>query len=317
MIRAYINILFLLFLFSCETLVEVPVPDLKPLITVNALFNPDSLMKVSVLTTARFLDSIQSFDPISDATVIATSSSGERFDFRLVRDEYISDHYPEIGETYELTVSAPGYPDPVKAVCAIPARIPEFQVVDYGFAFGPLNDIDKFFYIDIQINDPANEENYYAVDLYEKEIDYNVTYEDTTWIYTPVDTITTGRRVWVDHLSNEGKKNPDNARNFPSESCINGKYFDSEQPVIRVWAIESENNIPVPDGLTFTIILKEISHGYYQYSLDFNRQRDIDRDFWAEPVSIYSNIEGGAGIFAAETSGQITKDHPDKALLED
>jgi len=52
------------------------------------------------------------------------------------------------------------------------------------------------------------------------------------------------------------------------------------------------------DSTVLVVKLLSISDEYYKYALSFYQQVIAEQDFYAEPVSVFNNIEGGYGIFA-------------------
>ena len=50
--------------------------------------------------------------------------------------------------------------------------------------------------------------------------------------------------------------------------------------------------------MRYYFFLKNVSFEYYEYFRTGMKQLEVIEDPFAEPVRIYSNIEGGKGIFA-------------------
>jgi hypothetical protein len=67
-------------------------------------------------------------------------------------------------------------------------------------------------------------------------------------------------------------------------------------------------SIEVPNFMTyekvFNIKLLSLSENYYKYAISYYKQVISEKDFYAEPSAIYSNVEGGLGIFAAYTKSE-------------
>ena len=60
----------------------------------------------------------------------------------------------------------------------------------------------------------------------------------------------------------------------------------------------TKNHFANLDSIQFNIKLHSISKAYYDYAISFYKQNQAEKDFYAEPVSVFSNIDGGYGIFA-------------------
>ena len=52
------------------------------------------------------------------------------------------------------------------------------------------------------------------------------------------------------------------------------------------------------DSILFKLRLNSISKAYYDYSITYFKQNLAEKDFYADPVRVYSDVQGGYGIFA-------------------
>ena len=59
-----------------------------------------------------------------------------------------------------------------------------------------------------------------------------------------------------------------------------------------------------PNKQEVTINLQKISHSYYHYLQ--TRAGINTRNFFAEPVQVYSNVDGGIGIMGSYTNSVIS-----------
>jgi hypothetical protein len=232
--------------------------------------------------------------------------------FQRENDAYVANAYPEYGKTYELNVAVPGYKNLISPVTTLPKNQPDFQVAGFGYDIGPtgggyINFIDKNFFIDIELNDPSGEVNYYAVSVQFEYVSYKPERYDTISDLIPVDTVIAYRQIWIDHKASE----PIIEYSYQREFCLDGNYFDGEKTTLRIWTWVTENYQSNHNVLSYKIIVKEINLDYYKYSTKYNVRRFLDGGPWSEPVKVYSNIEGGVGIFAAYTARNIKLEHPD------
>lgn len=148
------------------------------------------------------------------------------------------------------------------------------------------------FNFQIDFTDPASSKNYYAVSL--KVIEY---------------------------LSNLSPSYPTiNSNNFFKTS---NTYVEAALPTTLFQVVFSDKTFnglsqtfnlnmqtyypyfPFNDSTIFYIKLHSISKAYYDYAISFYKQKLAEKDFYAEPVSVYSNIEGGYGIFAGYSTSEV------------
>lgn len=160
-IKYIIASISMLFLASCEEVVELDLDTAKPRLVVDASINwikgtDGSQQTIILTTTAGYYD--ETVPPVSGATVFVTNSDNTLFDFVEVpgTGQYTCTNFiPEIGETYTLTVLYEGQTyTAADTLYAAPDITNVIQDNEGGF----LNeDIEiRFFFMDNGL-----EENYY------------------------------------------------------------------------------------------------------------------------------------------------------------
>lgn len=163
----------------------------------------------------------------------------------------------------------------IKAIAAAPTLVP-IEEVDTSFIieerYHTLNCNMKF-------SDPEDEGNYYAiaVDYDDNQIFrpyYSWFSSNSTLIEAELLEVPCNQMIFSD------KQIDGNEVNIPIK--ITGRY--------STWAEELK--------LNYKIMLFSISEDYYKYAISYYEQVLANEDFYAEPKSVFSNIEGGYGIFA-------------------
>jgi hypothetical protein len=89
------------------------------------------------------------------------------------------------------------------------------------------------------------------------------------------------------------------------QMIFSDKLFNGEQITMKITTDYQVNQYPA-DSVSFEVCLFNLSENYYKYATSFYNQVVADKDFYAEPSPIFSNIEGGRGIFAAYSRSSKT-----------
>ena len=300
--RPILRCLALLFpLSACEQVIEPDLPEHTPRLVLHAFFTADGIWTAHVGRSFGILESrILGERSVADAVVelLAGDRVVEALKFNEAAQVYaFGDSTLQAGATYSLQVSAPGFAT-VRATDAIPRPVPT-SVRSHRTNRGE-------FSIELEIQDPPAEANYYQLSLYQ---------------------ISTGRggRRYEGILST---KDPAiMADNGVDESRLEEESFSDEAPYFkdtlfdgRTHEIELTYGGPSVLGDDGTqgaeggadsegsskrkiyLQVLYISAAYYEY-LKTARLHDYTRDNpFAEPLSVYSNVENGYGIFAGYSS---------------
>lgn len=236
---------------------------------------------------------------------------------------YVSDYKPVPGDHIVVSASLSGYKD-VYGETTVPQR-PDFRLDSYEIVQKGngeyLGDWDM--YMNVTINDPADEMNYYRLNYAQKTTSYWD--EDATrvktwsWRYlrskdvifysTDVEGIidaVDGGVNYVPEFFDDGAFNGQSHRFtvWGSIICdvIGGSYGgDSE------WEIEDPHKLPASD---FKVAVDNMSRSLYLYIASrsaSDNQGDLAGVF-TEPVSIYNNVVNGIGCVGAIAGREISFD---------
>jgi hypothetical protein len=184
--------------------------------------------------------------------------------------------------TYRLDVSSDGY-DPLSTTQVMPSKANitgvtyEFDKVPYDFG-DDLYDLMK-----VKINDPADEENFYAYDVFfEVESGFNGE------IYT-YETYSTSDDPVVEYGYNIGEVIPD--------ITFNGNSYDLRLLQQSEWSVGIEDEL-----IAVKIIIYTLTKDYYIYETTRSLNSDAQGNPFAEPVLVHSNFENGFGVFTLKNS---------------
>jgi len=278
----YLRITFLVTLLllmgACEKDITSEVKiNSQPMLVVTSFISPqDTGLVVKVSKTRPAVGVVTSNSAkVTDATVsISNGTRAVRLNYDATRDIYWTEAstLPILpGETYLLTVSTPDGAQ-VTASCTVP--------VTEGIAFTKLeHSITTESYegqgdyyrhsFDFQWQDAAGQENYYhalsLLEYFEPGLNRN-------------------RRLPLD---NYGEKV------FFSDEKQDGQLFAS----VGKFQYSSQDVLPSP--LYLEAHLSVTDRPYYLYHESIEKQNQTNGNPFAEPVIIYTNIQGGLGVFAA------------------
>ena len=322
--------IFALFCTGCENTLPLPDEYMRPLLVMNGLFTPDSLLEVQ-LTHSRGINEVPEstlppgsygspvnpgkYPPVEDAEV------------RLYVDDVLRETLPHVGngvyrsasfrpaEGQRIRVEAENAAlGSVSGETALPRTVPIDSVtfgnmsLAYSYniqtecsADGCVDDtvgysIDYEYDLRIRFTDPAGERNYYCLQVEREE------YEDY-WVKEHFDlapVFDPGSEA-LDEFVDVG--NADYYYNQFDDELFDGKAFTIALPMYLsgnyVDLTADTPGIPSePPVRRLRITLQSISRDYYLYLKTMGQLvgSSLLNDLFAEPVQVYNNIEGGIGI---------------------
>lgn len=270
--------LLLLGFASCETIIEVDLPEHKPQLAVNSTFSPDSLWIVNLSSTVGIGDSE---DPkiIENGTVLVSADGAPADTFAYFSDGFYIHPRALIGEgpvpgvNYEVVANAPGFPE-ARSTNRIPVP------VEVNSASTRISNIagggDENSEITLSFDDPAGKNYYFLAVL----VDDSLFGQD---------------RFPINLESN----NPAlNATPLYSEYNFQGLLFSDlsfEGRTAEITAISFFYNL---DSISTTLVLGTLSEDYFKYAQTYSSFFENQFNPFAEPVRIHNNVENGYGIFA-------------------
>jgi len=280
--KLYLVLTLLIVLIACEKTVYIDIPDKGRKITINSLFNPDSLLKVSVSKSCYILDN--DIQAIENATVEIYENANLINTLPYLNNGLYKSttQKPSSGDRYRIKVTVPGM-GTAETECYIP---PETNIISIDTASVSKTDIDGYkneqLEFRVKFRDNPDENNYYI--LAPKEI-YIYSYENYEGDTIIKDTMqhTMGYESndpsIVEDLWGTGMLFNDNLFNGNTYEFVfsAGKYFY--------------------DTTLICINLKSISEGYFKYLATCYKHMDANWDPFMEKISVYTNVEGGVGIF--------------------
>ncbi|MCB9189590.1 MAG: DUF4249 domain-containing protein [Flavobacteriales bacterium] len=264
--------LSILVLSSCEKYIDFDAEIKQPKLVVNGIINPDSTFDIHISRSLSVIDNAD-LSIVENATVKILDENGAVFETLVY--EY-NGHYkgvlsPNIDEDYSIEVSAPDF-TMVTATTSIPNLVDLSNADTLG-----VEDVNgyKELQLTITFEDLANESNYYMLEVFAADIVSGQIYLNPMDIRS--DDITLG-------LDENG---------YSAQVFFSDELFDGQEKTLVIY-VEDTRDWDDYIEIRMTSITQDLER--YARTLDA-----YDNNYgnpFAQPVQVFSNIEGGFGIFA-------------------
>ena len=291
----------LLFILSaCEQVIEPDLPEHTPRLVLQAFFTPDSTWVAFVGRSAGMLEAMPEREmAVADAEVelLAGDRVIDELEFFQQERVYVWEKGTlQAGEPYSLRVAAPGFAA-IEATDAIPRPVPT-AIVSYRTHTSARSEsrIKGDMSIKLEIQDPPGETNYYQIRMFaffrsefrtlDDEFDlFSIRYEGSFSTQDP--------SIIADNTADEP---------FSGDFSGTAPFFKDTLFDGQTHEIELSSNYNAPEQTRFYVHVLHLSETYYEY-LKSARFHEFTQDNpFAEPMSVYSNVENGYGIFAGYSS---------------
>ncbi|MEM6317772.1 MAG: DUF4249 domain-containing protein [Bacteroidota bacterium] len=295
-IRLFVLAIFWLGLAtSCEESVDLDIVIQEPQVVVNSTFVPGEPFKVFVSKSQNVLSS-EPNEYINNAAVRILNQQGEvleQLQLRNLRTPHYSSRniHPENGKVYRLEVAIPGQ-ETIIAEDNVPLPVALDHIkVDTLEMFGDQEAQVYKVSVAVHFKDPIGAQDYYHLSLFNRKATHH---------------------GMLDGLGPEGSEKNSWSPLMPLESDENNpavtfhyedggvlftdEAFDGQPTQLTFYSLLSLDE--AAQGSQIVGELKTVSRAYYLFQTSLSRQiANRDRPF-VEPISVYSNIENGLGIFS-------------------
>lgn len=273
-------------LFSgCESDAEVDVPTEPEKIVVTTFLNPDSdtnIVYISktnpIFREGNELDVSTSFIKISDGSMeVNLENMQNPYDYtkKLLKKSKFNIEY---NKTYTITATVSGS-QVQKTFTTINNNPIQVQnlIIDTIIKEDPFGDSEYILKSRIKFIDPANEENYYRIEV-----------------------IPTYRRLVSGVYIEEEWYGGDNTFSLISDKGLNGSEITIEKDyVYYTWGNEG------PDFKSLHVYIAKIDADSYKYLKSI--QNINEEDPFSEPSLIYSNVPNGLGLIGSQQVFMLKK----------
>ncbi|GAB4421729.1 MAG: hypothetical protein OHK0039_36970 [Bacteroidia bacterium] len=306
-------ILPFLLLAACDAIVDRPLPEHTPRLVVNAFFQPGLPMDVYLTRSYGPLEDLSLDDILVSDARVELFKSNQSLGVLPYRDtvfnanpfpgepnvsgKYESAQVADTGATYTLRISHPTYGE-AEATTRIPLPVRVRRVwVEQSVAqtidnFGNTQGFQSLVYV--EIDDPAGEVNFY-------EFGAKLWVQDSLY----------GSDPFVYDAFLYGTATPGTNGGYDFDSALPNDAGKDGQTITYVFltylhnAYEEKRTIDIQ-----SVVLTSSSYNedYARFKEELNRQRSTNTGGFTlippEAVIVYSNVEGGYGIFSGITTSR-------------
>lgn len=294
---------FALIALSCEGLIikDLDLKDTgfeKQIVIQSIIEGGSDSIKALISENISILENFEDIVFIEDAEVRVLKDGAEIANLVQAPDgfyyHYFDEPLTETGE-YEMVVSNTNYAE-ARATSTIPNN-PVVTDLEFKYNVGTdpleMNEISEISFI---IQDEPGE-NYYSVELVNEPLGYDTfIYEMDTSIYEITMAAYPSTQLDPAVMSS----------GFSDKLYISDESFQGKSYRISLRYFIYLNGLSIePDDLEENLKIRIVSHSVdsYNYTTSIDRyQESGDFGFFSEPVSVYTNIENGLGIFAGANS---------------
>lgn len=292
---AYIFLAF--FFLSCETIVDINIPVEPPSIVLNCTLSDKEYIKVNLTQSQHILDNTD-YQPVSGATVEIYE------DGKLLTQlpdslggNYISaEHIPSRGKTYSIKASKPGFETatsevllPLDTVNILNVKMDTLIENEFGYT-------SYYLRINIEFEDAAAMDNYYQIAVY--HTGYYQRYDHSVDPPAYIDSIYFINKMFLQSRDPSLEEFQSYGQNILiNDGLFNGKTYNIR--VLMPFWVDLDSPLPEENDYNYFIEIANTSESYYYYKLSSQLQYWNSDNPFAQPVTVYNNIENGFGVFGA------------------
>ncbi|MFK7924291.1 MAG: DUF4249 domain-containing protein [Bacteroidia bacterium] len=275
-------LLLLLISSACQRLVELDLQGQSQMV-VSCFLSPEQAEISVSVSQNQIVGATGGLSPedfiVKDAIVqILNLSQGQTLNLNFDPSQGLylipsPDDFLQAQDSFQLLIQHPTLPE-VIGRCQIPSAPLQFQIqLDSVTNDSPFPD----FFCQTTWQDPQDKRNYYR--LIGKIIPDTTFIRREPWFFRWQGT--TGNADYLEDTD------------FDGEVAI-GPSGDLQNVASQLSAVRP----PRMSGDSLTVSLLHIDQSYYRYMRDLRQARNVDLAF-SEPYTIYTNLKGGIGVFAA------------------
>ena len=290
---------------SCIKEVNVAIPSIPQKVVINSLFCPDSILKIHVSLTAGVEHEIQIVEN-AQIRLYENDIFLQNVSY-FSKGWYNSNYHPKAGMKYKIEVNIEGF-DLVTAESSIPENpfISSFscQLLDgFDLDWGSQNSNVKLIFKDLE-----NYSNFYELSFFSSQNGAN----SAGLADSPV----------MNHMSDLSILADSELEFKPSQFFFSDNLFNGVEKIVYLNYLGGTYIDPVNNEIKnsiFYALFKSVSPEYYNFRKSwtkhvYNQNTDIHIDdpiillFKGDPIEMYTNVNGGYGIFAGykQQSKEVT-----------
>ncbi len=275
-------------------MIDINIPVEPPLLVLNSTLSDDAFIKVNLSESQHILDN-GDYQKITGA-IIEIYENGKLLTVLpdSLEGNYISaTHIPKKGHTYQIKSSKSGF-ETVTSEVLLPLDTAEIisvsmdlvEITDFDYTYESLE-------FSVKLNDNGESVNFYEIAIYIKY--YNYSFDDTVFPIVPIDSFPVYEKLYI----NSPDPSLEEYQSYGQSILFNDEFFNGHDYTMKILSNSFYFPEDYPFAPTFYVTLKNTSESHYLYGLSSQLQEwTIDNPF-AQPVTVYNNIENGFGVFGA------------------
>ncbi|MCF6352609.1 MAG: DUF4249 domain-containing protein [Cyclobacteriaceae bacterium] len=293
--KLFIQVVVLAFFLGCETIVDIEVPRDPPSLVINSTLSDEEFIKVHISQSQYILEPgdykmitgavVELFEDGSLIETLPDSLGGY----------YISATYtPRQGKIYTIKVAKNGF-ETATAEVLMPLDTATILSVKTDTIRENIDGYTSFYLrFSVEIKDDKAYDNFYDISVYRggyfERYDYSV---DPPVL---IDSLYSYQKLYLQ------SRDPglEDFQSYGQNILFNDELFNGSTYKMNVLSsIWIDSDYPDENQYTYFVTVKNTSDSYYLYELSSQLQYWVDGDPFAQPVTVYNNIENGFGIFSA------------------
>ena len=297
-LKHFFVVLVFLSCWQCTKEVTVPFPSHSPQLVVNALFQPDSLFYVTLGESRSLLDD-RFLSPITDATV-KLYQDNDSIDVLIWEGEAYRSSAKGIANTpYQLNIT---YKEQQLSAKDLLPSTPQLKNIFYQDSVYFGGEGEYYSQLNLEIKNNLKEKSFYEIVSYllkehSKEEAISQMHSVFNDFISP---------LYYDEIINDKiVLNESLLENIPESLLFTNTFFSDSIQTLQVnFRPFNSSFYSTHSDRPYYLILKfrQVSEHYYRYKrnlyIHLNNQESDIWDGTGEPITVYSNIENGLGIFA-------------------
>ncbi len=281
--------------FGCETIVDIEVPRDPPSLVINSTLSDDEFIKVHISQSQYILESgdykmitgavVEIFEEGTLVETLPDSLGGY----------YISATYtPKRGKTYSIKVSKNGF-ETATAEVLMPLDTANILSVKMDTVRENIDGyVSHYLRFSIEIKDDKAYDNFYDISVYRGG--YFKRYDHSVDPPVLIDSLYSYQKLYLQ------SRDPslEDFQSYGQDILFNDQLFNGSTYKMNVLSsIWIDSEYPDENQYTYFVMLRNTSNSYYLYKISSQLQYWTEEDPFAQPVTVYNNIENGFGIFGA------------------
>jgi len=297
--KAPLFLLLLSLILGCETTIDIEIPLEPASLVVNSTLVDGEFIKVNVSESQHILDG-KKFKFVLGASV-EIYENGELIEVLpdSLEGNYISNKFKaKKGGLYNVIVSKNGF-ETASSQVLMPFDTAEILSVKLDTII--INEFDyssSYLRFSIEIKDDGKIDNFYKVSVFRGEY-----YERYNYDVDPPVLIDTAYSYQQQYIQSRDPS-LEEFQSYGESILFNDELFNGGTYKMNVllptWIDPDHSGSgDYDDGIDYFIELSSTSESYYLHELSFELQYWTSDNPFAQPVTVYNNIENGFGIFGA------------------